>query len=136
MTTRPVGRRWYQFSLRRLLLVPLMLALALVPVAWVSRERRQLLRARDEALRAVILAERYRAELKRGADGDDPATPPRGRAARGRGAAILMRSLRPRPRSARSGVRSLGWAALLATSPDRTRDPSDSYPPARRALIF
>lgn len=74
MTTRPVGRRWYQFSLRRLLLVPLMLALALVPVAWVSRERRQLLRARDEALRAVILAKRYRAELKR-REAAHPATP-------------------------------------------------------------
>jgi hypothetical protein len=64
MTTGPAGRRWYQFSLRRLLLVTPMFALVLVPLAWVTRERQQLLQARDEAVRAVILAERYRSALK------------------------------------------------------------------------
>jgi hypothetical protein len=64
MTTGPAVRRWYQFSLRWLLLVTAVLALLLVPVAWVTREREQMLRARDEAVRAVILAERYRSELK------------------------------------------------------------------------
>jgi len=65
MTTGPAGRRWYQFSLRRLLLVTPILALVLVPVAWVTRERQQLLQARDEAVHAVILAERYRSALKK-----------------------------------------------------------------------
>jgi hypothetical protein len=64
MTTGPAVRRWYQFSLRWLLLTTAVLALLLVPVAWVTRERQQMLRARDEAVRAVILAERYRSELK------------------------------------------------------------------------
>jgi hypothetical protein len=47
------------------MLVTLFLALVLVPVAWVTRERQRLLQARDEAVRAVILAERYRSELKK-----------------------------------------------------------------------
>ena len=74
MTRGPAGRRWYQFSLRRLLMVTPILALVLVPVVWVSRERQQLLRARDEAVRAVILAERYRSELKK-REAADPAQP-------------------------------------------------------------
>ena len=64
MTTGSAGRRRYQFTLRRLLMVTPILALILVPVAWVTRERQQLLRARDEALRAVILAERSRSAPK------------------------------------------------------------------------
>jgi hypothetical protein len=64
MIMGPVFRRRYQYSMRSLLVVTAMLALLLVPVVWVSRERQQMLRAREEALRAVILAERYRSELK------------------------------------------------------------------------
>ena len=47
------------------------LALSLVPVAWVMRERQQMLhvqagmlRAREEAIRSVLLAERRRVELR------------------------------------------------------------------------
>ena len=65
MTTGPAGRRRYQFSLRRFMLVTPILAIVLVPVAWVTRERQRLLQARDEAVRAVILAERYRSALKK-----------------------------------------------------------------------
>jgi hypothetical protein len=65
MSTGPAVRRWYQFSLRWLLLVTAVLALLLVPVAWVAREREQMLRARAEALRAVVLAERARSQLEK-----------------------------------------------------------------------
>jgi len=61
-----VGNR-FQYSLRTLLLVPLALALPLVPVAWVSRERQQMVRARtailearEAALRSVVLEEQRR----------------------------------------------------------------------------
>ena len=40
------------------------LAFSLAPVVWVARERRQMLRAREEAIRSVILAERRRVELR------------------------------------------------------------------------
>ena len=60
----PARGRRFQFSVRSLLIVTAVLALLLVPIVWVTRERQQMLRARDEALRAVILAERYRSELK------------------------------------------------------------------------
>ena len=61
-TMTHVGPWRFQFSVRTVLLVTVLLALSLVPVVWVERQRQQLLRAREEALRAVILAERYRAE--------------------------------------------------------------------------
>jgi hypothetical protein len=51
----------FQFSLRSLLLVTAAIALLLVPVAWVARERMQrmrvqeaLLQAREVALRSVV----------------------------------------------------------------------------------
>ena len=47
--------RW-QFSVRTLLLVTAAVALLLVPVAWVARERRQMLRARQEILLAREVA--------------------------------------------------------------------------------
>jgi hypothetical protein len=60
----------FQFSLRSLLIATAVLALILVPVAWVVRERQQMiraqrgmLRAREEAIRSVLLAERRRARL-------------------------------------------------------------------------
>lgn len=65
MIMGPAVRRRYQFSVRSLLVVTAILALLLVPVVWVTRERQQMLRARNEALRAVILAERYRLEKAR-----------------------------------------------------------------------
>jgi len=53
-------RRW-QFSVRTLLLVTAAVALLLVPVAWVARERQQMMRlqreilvAREVALRSVV----------------------------------------------------------------------------------
>jgi predicted RNase H-like nuclease (RuvC/YqgF family) len=55
-----VGSR-FQFSLRTLLLLTAAIALLLVPVAWVTRERMQMMRAqravlqaREVALRSVI----------------------------------------------------------------------------------
>jgi hypothetical protein len=65
MSKGPAVRRWYQFSLRWLLLVTAVLALLLVPVAWVARQREAMLRARAEALRAVVLAERARSQLEK-----------------------------------------------------------------------
>jgi hypothetical protein len=52
--------RRYRFSIRGLMVLTAVLALLLVPVVWVAREREQVLRAREEALRAVVLAERHR----------------------------------------------------------------------------
>ena len=56
--------RRFQFSIRSLLIATALLALSLVPFVWVLRERRQVLRAREEAIRSVLLAERHRAELR------------------------------------------------------------------------
>jgi hypothetical protein len=55
------GKRRFQFSLWSLLAATAAMALLLVPVVWVARERQEVLRAREEAVRAVILAERQRA---------------------------------------------------------------------------
>ena len=58
------GRRRFQLSLRSLLLMTAVLAVSLAPVVWVTRERQRMLRAREEAIRSVLLAERRRAELR------------------------------------------------------------------------
>ena len=59
MTGRPRVR--FQYSLRTLFVVTAIVALLLVPVGWVARERQRMLEAREAALRAVVLAERDRA---------------------------------------------------------------------------
>ncbi len=59
-----IGPARVQFSVRSLLIATAVLASALAPVVWVMRERRQMLRAREEAIRSVILAERRRVELR------------------------------------------------------------------------
>src|SRR3984957_19774521 len=59
-----VGPGRIQFSVRSLLIATAVLAFSLAPVVWVTRERRQMLRAREEAIRSVILAERRRVELR------------------------------------------------------------------------
>jgi hypothetical protein len=59
-----IGPTRIQFSVRSLLIATAVLASALAPVVWVTRERRQMLRAREEAIRSVILAERRRVELR------------------------------------------------------------------------
>jgi hypothetical protein len=58
------GRGRIQFSVRSLLIATAVLAFSLAPVVWVTRERRQMLRAREEAIRSVLLAERRRVELR------------------------------------------------------------------------
>ncbi len=58
------GLSRFQFSVRSLLVMTAVLALSLAPVVWVTRERRQMLRAREEAIRSVLLAERRRVELR------------------------------------------------------------------------
>jgi hypothetical protein len=58
-------RLWrFQFSVRSLLLTTAVLAFSLAPVVWVTRERQRMLRAREEAIRSVLLAERRRTELR------------------------------------------------------------------------
>ena len=59
------GAGRFQFSVRSLLLMTAVLALSLAPVVWVTRERQQMLRAREEAIRSVLLAERRRVELRK-----------------------------------------------------------------------
>jgi hypothetical protein len=54
----------FQFSVRSLLLTTAVLAFSLAPVVWVTRERQRMLRAREEAIRSVLLAERRRVELR------------------------------------------------------------------------
>jgi cell division protein FtsB len=65
VTVEAIGQRRFQFSLRSILIVTAITAVLLVPVAWVTRERQQMIRARaevlqarEEAVRAVVLAER------------------------------------------------------------------------------
>jgi hypothetical protein len=58
------GVERFQFSVRSILVMTAVLALSLAPVVWVTRERQQMLRAREEAIRSVLLAERRRAELR------------------------------------------------------------------------
>lgn len=60
MQTASRPRFRFQYSLRTLFAVTAIVALLLVPVAWVARERQRMLEAREAALRAVILAERDR----------------------------------------------------------------------------
>jgi hypothetical protein len=62
--------RRFQFSVRTLLVVTAVLAFSLTPVGWVARERQrmrlmqdEMLRAREEAIRSVLLAERRRVAL-------------------------------------------------------------------------
>lgn len=62
--TRRLRLGRFQFSVRSLLLVTAVLAFSLAPVVWVTRERQRMLRAREEAIRSVILAERRRVELR------------------------------------------------------------------------
>jgi len=50
----------FQYSLRTLFVVTAIVALLLVPVVWVARDRQRVLEAREAALRAVVLAERDR----------------------------------------------------------------------------
>jgi hypothetical protein len=59
-----VGPRRFQFSVRTLLIMTAVLALSLSSLVWVTRERRRMLRAREEAIRSVLLAERRRVELR------------------------------------------------------------------------
>jgi hypothetical protein len=59
-----IGPGRFQFSMRSLLITTAVLAFSLAPVVWVTRERRHMLRAREEAIRSVILAERRRVELR------------------------------------------------------------------------
>jgi hypothetical protein len=59
-----IGKGRIQFSVRSLLITTAVLAFSLAPVVWVTRERRQMLRAREEAIRSVLLAERRRVELR------------------------------------------------------------------------
>jgi uncharacterized protein HemX len=65
-------RTRFQYSLRTLLLMMLALAFLLVPVAWVGRERQQMiqarsaiLEAREAALRSVVLEEQRRLNQQR-----------------------------------------------------------------------
>jgi predicted RNase H-like nuclease (RuvC/YqgF family) len=65
MTVEATGRQRFQFSLASILVLTALTAILLVPLAWVTRERQQMLlaqaevlRAREEAVRAVVLAER------------------------------------------------------------------------------
>ena len=67
VASRPRPR--FQYSLRTLFAVTAIVALLLVPIVWVARERQQMLLAREAALRAVVLAEHDRAiavEVERG----------------------------------------------------------------------
>ncbi len=65
MTEGSAVRRRFQFSLRSLLIVTGLLALLLVPVARLARQRELMHRAREEALRSLVLEQRYRADLKK-----------------------------------------------------------------------
>jgi hypothetical protein len=65
----------FQLSVRTILAATAILALLMVPITWVTREREQMRRAREDAIRAVVLAERYRSKLDERAGTDGRATP-------------------------------------------------------------
>jgi hypothetical protein len=65
MTERSAVHRRLQFSIRSLLIVTGLLALVLAPVAWLARHREMVRRAREDALRSVLLEHRYRAEQRK-----------------------------------------------------------------------
>jgi hypothetical protein len=74
------GRGRLQFSVRSILVATGIVAILLVPTAWVARERQEMrrlsdlvLQAREEAIRAVILAERQRTVMR-----DSDVVPDRG----------------------------------------------------------
>ena len=58
METAGHARPRFQYSIRALVLATAIVALGLTPLAWLARERQRLLQARDDAIRAVVLAER------------------------------------------------------------------------------
>jgi predicted RNase H-like nuclease (RuvC/YqgF family) len=64
MTVRPAIANHFRFSVRTLLAVTAVVALLLVPIAWVAHQREKMLWAREEAIRAVVLAERYRSKIE------------------------------------------------------------------------
>jgi hypothetical protein len=64
MTERPAEARRFQVSVRGILAATAVLALLMVPITWVARERERMRQAREDAIRAVVLAERYRSEIK------------------------------------------------------------------------
>ena len=78
------GARRIQFSIRSLLLITAVMAISLVPVAWVMRERQEMLRvqlsmqrAREEAIRSVLLADAGVSNCwRKGARKVPPATSP------------------------------------------------------------
>jgi uncharacterized small protein (DUF1192 family) len=77
------GQRRFQFSVGSLLAVTGALAFLLVPVAWVARERQQMLRARDQmlqarevALHSVVLATERNAKLRAEIELHQPSSPP------------------------------------------------------------
>jgi hypothetical protein len=67
-------RGGFQFSVRTLLLVTAAVALLLVPVAWVTRERQQLMRAQQEILvaREVAMRSLVREEERRRGESESP----------------------------------------------------------------
>jgi hypothetical protein len=81
-----VSQGRFQFSIRTLLLVTAALAVSLVPVSWVARERQRMMRAqeamlqaREVALRSVVLeGQRRRGATRRPAAGiaEGPASQP------------------------------------------------------------
>jgi hypothetical protein len=64
MTERPADARRFQVSVRGILAATAVLALLMVPITWVARERERMRQAREDAIRAVVLAERYRSKLE------------------------------------------------------------------------
>ncbi len=73
MTERPAETWRFQVSVRGILAATAILALLMVPVTWMFRERELMRQAREDAIRAVVLAERYRSKLDERATPVDPA---------------------------------------------------------------
>ena len=71
MIEKPALPPHFQFSVRATLLGTAILAVLLVPIAWVFHQREQMRIAREEAIRAVVMAERSRSEIEKRATIDE-----------------------------------------------------------------
>jgi hypothetical protein len=64
LTVKPAIANHFRFSVRTLLAATAVVALLLVPIVWVAHQRERMLWAREDAIRAVVLAERYRSKIE------------------------------------------------------------------------
>jgi len=129
---RRANARRFQFSVRSLLVITGVLALLMVPAASLTRERQQmlqareaLLHAREQALRAVVLAERgrvERSEIEAIAEREAPSPglrPPSPRRGEGNKKSAVLSQFSPLPTGERASVSGSGVVVFSEESPKK-----------------